>query len=147
MDTGESRCFNMLRDESDELDGEHTLNIETIDFGGQTSAETSDTARELAPKLKALGDENRLMIALLLLEKPKTVKELQEQTGLSQTLVSHHLKPLREQELISAVPRGRSNVYTLCCEELADTVRLLASVASSTPEGAQACCSEQASSE
>jgi DNA-binding transcriptional ArsR family regulator len=117
------------------------LNIETIGPDGQTGAGAVASARELAPKLKALGDENRLMIALLLLERPKTVKDLQEETGLSQTLVSHHLKPLREQELVSVVPRGRSNVYTLCCEELAETVRVLASIAGSTREGAEACCS------
>lgn len=116
------------------------LNIETIGPARPTPAEAAGSARELAPKLKALGDENRLTIALLLLERPKTVKELQEETGLSQTLVSHHLKPLREQELVSVVPRGRSNVYTLCCEELADTVRMLATIASSTREGAEACC-------
>lgn len=120
------------------------LNIETIAPEGQTGAEAVASARELAPKLKALGDENRLMIALLLLEKPKTVKNLQEETGLSQTLVSHHLKLLREQELVSVVPRGRSNVYTLCCEELAETVRVLASIAGSTQEGAEACCSREA---
>lgn len=116
------------------------LNIETIWSDLRTGADAATNARELAPKLKALGDENRLMIALLLLERPKTVKELQEETGLSQTLVSHHLKPLREQELVSVAPRGRSNVYTLCCEELAETVRILASIAGSTREGAEACC-------
>ena len=122
------------------------LNVETLGVEGQTGAGAAASARELAPKLKALGDENRMMIVLLLLEKPKTVKELQEETGLSQTLVSHHLKPLREQELVSMVPRGRSNVYTLCCEELAETVQILASIAGSTPEGAEACCSEDATS-
>ena len=122
------------------------VNIETIGPGGLTGDEAVRSAGELAPKLKALGDENRLMIALLLLERPKTVKELQKDTGLSQTLVSHHLKPLREQELVSVVPRGRSNVYTLCCEELAETVRMLATIAGSTPEGAEACCSGDGSS-
>lgn len=118
------------------------VNIETVGPEGLTGEEAVRSAGALAPKLKALGDENRLMIALLLLERPKTVKELQEDTGLSQTLVSHHLKPLREQELVSVVPRGRSNVYTLCCEELAETVRVLATITGSTSEGAEACCSE-----
>lgn len=112
------------------------VNIETVNLEGLAGDEAARSARELAPKLKALGDENRLMIALLLLEKPKTVKELQEETGLSQTLVSHHLKPLREQELVSVVPRGRSNVYTLCCDELAETVRVLATITGSTREDA-----------
>jgi DNA-binding transcriptional ArsR family regulator len=116
------------------------LNIEPI--GGSSGATAAERAREWAPKLKALGDETRLTMALLLLERPMTVKELQEATGLGQTLVSHHLKLLREQELVSAAPRGRSNVYTLCCEELADVVRGLAAVATATAEGAEACCAE-----
>jgi DNA-binding transcriptional ArsR family regulator len=97
------------------------------------------SAREWTPRLKALADETRLTIALLLVDGPKTVKELQEATGLGQTLVSHHLGPLREQGLVSAAPRGRSNVYALCCEELAGVVRGLASIAAATPEGAEAC--------
>jgi DNA-binding transcriptional ArsR family regulator len=112
------------------------LNIEPI---GDSSG-AAGRAREWAPKLKALGDETRLTMALLLLGRPMTVKELQEATGLGQTLVSHHLGLLRAQELVSMAPRGRSNVYTLCCEELADVVRGLAAVATATPEGAEACC-------
>lgn len=122
------------------------VNIETVGLEGLTGTEAVRSSRQLAPKLKALGDENRLRIALLLLERPKTVKELQEETGLSQTLVSHHLKPLREQELVSVVPQGRSNVYTLCCDELAETVRVLATIVGSTPEGTEgdeACCPEE----
>lgn len=99
-----------------------------------------ERARRLVPKLKALADENRAILALLLAERPRTVKELQEATGLSQTLVSHHLRPLREEALVKVVPRGRSNVYALCCEELGMPVRWLASLAALTPEGAQACC-------
>ncbi|REE99933.1 regulatory ArsR family protein [Thermomonospora umbrina] len=99
-----------------------------------------ERARRLVPKLKALADEHRVVLALLLAERPRTVKELQEATGLSQTLISHHLKPLREQALVKVMPRGRSNVYALCCEEFGTPVRWLASLAALTPEGAQACC-------
>lgn len=99
-----------------------------------------DRARLLAPKLKALSDETRLSIVLLLAERPRTVRELQEATGLGQTLISHHLAPLREQELISVAPRGRANVYTLCCDQLGAPVQFLAALAALTPEGAAACC-------
>ncbi|MFB6520426.1 ArsR/SmtB family transcription factor [Streptomyces sp. NPDC056401] len=47
----------------------------------------------MTTKLRALGDETRLTLMLLIAERPRTVKELQEATGLSQTLVSHHLAP------------------------------------------------------
>jgi len=99
-----------------------------------------DLARLLAPKLKALADETRLHLMLLLAERPRIVRELQEETGLGQTLVSHHLGMLKEQGLVSVTARGRSNVYALCCDQLADPVRVLASLAALTPEGAAACC-------
>lgn len=92
-----------------------------------------DLARVLAPKLRALADENRLTLLLLIAERARTVKELQEATGLSQTLVSHHLAPLREQELVTVVPQGRSNLYTLCCSALDEPVRLLVSLAAADP--------------
>lgn len=115
---------------------------EALDIRLLPAAELTDRerARLLVPKLKALADENRLTIALLLVERPRTVKELQEATGMSQTLVSHHLAPLREQQLVTAKPKGRSNVYTLCCDQLAAPVRWLATLASLTPEGVEACC-------
>jgi DNA-binding transcriptional ArsR family regulator len=69
----------------------------------------------------------------------RAVRELTESTGLGQTLVSHHVAPLREQGLVTVIPRGRSNVYSLCCEALAGPVRLLPRWPPSPPR-AQACC-------
>jgi DNA-binding transcriptional ArsR family regulator len=102
----------------------------------------ADRARLLAPQLKALSDANRLHLVLLLAEGSRSVRALTELSGMSQTLVSHHLTPLREQGLVTVTPKGRSNVYALCCEALAGPVKLLATLASLTPEGADACCSE-----
>lgn len=99
-----------------------------------------DYARLLAPKLKALADETRLALVLCLSDRPHTVRELQERTGLGQTLVSHHLGLLREQGLVSATAHGRSNTYALCCDQLAEPVRLLATLAALTPVGVAACC-------
>lgn len=100
----------------------------------------AERAQLLAPQLKAMGDPNRLHLLLLLAERPHTVRELTEASGMSQTLVSHHLAPLREQGLVTITPKGRSNVYSLCCEALAGPVKLLATLAAMTPEGADACC-------
>jgi DNA-binding transcriptional ArsR family regulator len=60
---------------------------------------------------------------------------------MSPTLVSHHLSPLRGRGLVTITPKGRSNVYALCCEALAGPVKTLATIAALTPEGADACCS------
>ncbi|WNV75383.1 helix-turn-helix transcriptional regulator [Geodermatophilus sp. DSM 44513] len=113
------------------------LGVRLLDPGPSDSA--ADRARLLAPQLKALSDPNRLHLLLLLAEGPRSVRELAELSGMGQTLVSHHLTPLREQGLVTVTPRGRSNVHALCCEALAGPVRLLATLAALTPEGADAC--------
>lgn len=107
-----------------------TLSVDSEAVGPKalTGQEALDLARELAPKLKPFGEENRLSIALLLLEGPKNVKELQEDTGLHQTLVSHHLKILHEHKLVLVIPQGRRNFYSLCCDEFTNTARVLATV-------------------
>lgn len=84
-----------------------------------------DQAIALAPILRAIADENRLLLIMLLGQHTRTVKELQEATGLSQPLVSHHLTSLRKQSLVTVTPCGRTHRYSLCCDTLADSVRLL----------------------
>ena len=84
-----------------------------------------DRARALAPLLKALSDERRLAILLLLAEDELTVKELQEATGMGQPLVSHHLKLLRDHGLVTVTAEGRSNRYALCCSALSTPLRSL----------------------
>ena len=116
------------------------LDVHTLDL--TAAPDIRERARTLVPTLKALADENRLAIVLALATRPHTVRELTDATGMTQTLVSHHLAALREAGLVVATPRGRANVYRLCCEELAAPVQLLASLAAVTPEGAQACCSD-----
>ncbi|HLK95620.1 MAG TPA: metalloregulator ArsR/SmtB family transcription factor [Geodermatophilus sp.] len=114
------------------------LGVRLLDPASLASA--AEQAQLLAPQLKALSDPNRLHLLLLLAEGPHTVRELTDASGMGQTLVSHHLAPLREQGLVTLTPRGRSNVYALCCQALAGPVRLLATLAATTPEGAEACC-------
>jgi DNA-binding transcriptional ArsR family regulator len=86
-------------------------------------------ARKIAPVLKALSDENRLTILLAVADRQCSVTELMAATGLSQTLVSHHLKSLRDNGLVVATPVGRSNVYSLCCEAIAEPIALLSMLA------------------
>ncbi|OIJ35981.1 transcriptional regulator [Rothia kristinae] len=101
-----------------------------------------ERAAYLAPTLSALADENRLTIVLCLADGAKTNKQLQEATGLSQALVSHHVSALLKAELIEVAPQGRSNLISICCEQLAAPVQRLAHLATLTPAGQRACCTE-----
>lgn len=86
-------------------------------------------ARAIAPVLKALSDENRLTILLSIAQRQRSVTELVAAAGLSQTLVSHHLKSLRETGLVTVTAVGRSNVYSLCCDAMAQPIALLSTLA------------------
>lgn len=99
-------------------------------------ADVVAVARRLAPVLAALSDANRLAILLAITQRPRSVKELTDALGLPQTLVSHHLKALRDADLVTATAQGRSNVYALCCDALAEPARLLAALSTADPSTA-----------
>jgi DNA-binding transcriptional ArsR family regulator len=62
---------------------------------------------------KALADINRLRIVQRLAGAPASVTELIDHVGLSQPLVSHHLRRLREAGLVVTERHGRETVCTL----------------------------------
>jgi DNA-binding transcriptional ArsR family regulator len=114
------------------------IEIELTDVTTESDEKLVERARDLAPQFKALADENRLAIVMLLSERSRTVRELTEATGLAQTLVSHHLAPLRDLGLVTVTPKGRSNIYALCCDAFTGPMRTLAGL--STPgESARSC--------
>lgn len=102
----------------------------------------AERARLLAPTLAALSDERRLTILLTLAEGAMTNRELHEASGMSPALVSHHLVALRSAGLVESAPVGRSTLNSICCDQLADPVRWLAHLATLTPEGQRACCTD-----
>jgi len=54
-------------------------------------------------KLRVLADTTRLAVLETLMEGPKHVGELNAVIGLEQSLLSHHLKVLREEGFVEAV--------------------------------------------
>ncbi|MHB8773289.1 MAG: ArsR/SmtB family transcription factor [Syntrophales bacterium] len=78
---------------------------------------------------KLLNDPNRLRIILAIGKGDKTVSEIMQATNLPQTLVSFHLRPLRESGMLSAERRGPF-VYNRVTEpRLIDLLASLAGVA------------------
>ncbi len=72
-----------------------------------------DELRELRTFHRALADVNRLRIVRRLAETPSTVTELIDHVGLSQPLVSHHLKRLRDAGLVVTRRAGRETICSL----------------------------------
>ncbi|RDI41428.1 ArsR/SmtB family transcription factor [Falsibacillus pallidus] len=85
--------------------------------------EAINTFRLCIPLFQSLSDPNRQDIILLLAEKePLTVNEITENLSLSRPAISHHLKIMRDQKLVSIEQKGTQRYYSLALE---DAVHLL----------------------
>lgn len=85
-------------------------------------------AASWAPVLHALANEERLLIALWLAGSTCSVRELEQVTGMSQSLVSYHLRSLREAGLVDSTAAGRSNRYRLANVDLDQLAGLIGSL-------------------
>jgi len=73
-------------------------------------------ATSCADLLKVLADETRLAVVQQLLEGPRHVGEMNEELGIDQSLLSHHLKVLRESGIVSGERDGKAMLYRLTPE-------------------------------
>ena len=69
--------------------------------------------RICASKIRIIGEENRLRIILELMKGPKNVGELEKKLNIEQSLLSHHLKALRDEDLVKTSRSGRFITYEL----------------------------------
>lgn len=88
-------------------------------------AECRGLAHTWAPVLRALAHPERLLIVLWLAYTSCTVRQLEEVTGLAQSLVSYHLRELHRAGLVEMRAVGRSNHYRLASTDLDDLATLL----------------------
>jgi DNA-binding transcriptional ArsR family regulator len=71
---------------------------------------------------EVLAEPNRRRILDLLLEQPRSVGELVDETGLSQPGTSKHLRVLRESGLVRVEKDAQRRVYTLDPQALAELI-------------------------
>lgn len=91
--------------------------------------------------LHALAEVNRAAIVRLLLDRQLAVKDLVALTGLSQPLVSHHLKVLREAALVESTTCSTRTFYRLQAGTLAElAARLSAMAERAATTSATDCC-------
>ncbi|MFZ2414421.1 MAG: metalloregulator ArsR/SmtB family transcription factor [Minisyncoccia bacterium] len=74
---------------------------------------------------RAIADENRLQILQMLQSREKCVCEIWKHLGLSQNLISHHLKVLKGLNLISSRKEGLWVFYKINKSELSKLNSLL----------------------
>ena len=66
-----------------------------------------------ADKLKALADPTRLAVMEALMETPRRVGELSRLLDVEQSLLSHHLRVLRDMGLLLAERDGKAVLYSV----------------------------------
>jgi DNA-binding transcriptional ArsR family regulator len=83
------------------------------------------SAERASSFLKALANENRLMLLCLLANGDKAVSELKDALGMKQSAVSQQLARLRADNLVTFKRQGKTIRYALASEEVRRTIGLL----------------------
>lgn len=74
---------------------------------------------------EGLGDPRRVLILYILSEKSRSVTELTELLDVAQPTVSHHLKILRERELVTSKKEGTVVIYSLADERIIEALNIM----------------------
>ncbi len=74
---------------------------------------TEDTLYDLSDFFKVLGDSTRIRILFAIDGEPLCVCDIAEMLGMTKSAVSHQLKILRQNDLISYRRSGKNVFYTL----------------------------------
>ena len=72
-----------------------------------------DSAQQASNMMKLLGHQHRLMILCELKECEKSVGQLSEIVGISQSLVSQHLARMRHEDVVDSRREAQVVFYTL----------------------------------
>jgi ArsR family transcriptional regulator len=72
--------------------------------------------KELSALLKLISENNRLQILHFLQKEEYCVCKLMEKTNLSQSLISHHLKDLKDINIVADRKEGKWVHYSLTTE-------------------------------
>nr|WP_074263700.1 metalloregulator ArsR/SmtB family transcription factor [Paraburkholderia phenazinium] len=77
----------------------------------QSTDDRDDPVVPLADLFRLLGDPTRLRIVLACVDEQRAVGAIAESLGLSQSLVSHHLRLLRAARIVRAERQGKQVFY------------------------------------
>jgi ArsR family transcriptional regulator, zinc-responsive transcriptional repressor len=114
------------------MTGEHAMDDEHGPFSGLADDKCEVLQGEfqsVAFLAKSLSDENRLRILLCVSQGKKSVGSIGEELGLSQPLVSHHLKELKRSLLVTIERSGPFIYYELSDPAILWAIRDLNTVA------------------
>lgn len=84
-----------------------------------------ESAREATAFLKALANENRLLVLCHLTEGEKSVTELEQLIGIRQPTLSQQLARLRSESLVKTRREAKTVYYSLAGGEVTQVIQLL----------------------
>ena len=96
-----------------------------LDLEPSELEEMMHSAKAASDFLKALSNENRLLILCLLADGEKSVTELEATLQLRQPTVSQQLARLRADELVTHRRDGKTIYYSLASEEARQIMELM----------------------
>ena len=102
------------------------MNAPLLDVAGLS--DMREHAQKAAALLKALANENRLMIMCTLISGELSVGELNEKIPLSQSALSQHLASLREAGLVTTRKEAQTVFYQLSGNEATRIIAVLQSI-------------------
>jgi len=88
-----------------------------------------DSIKKLEALFRTLADGNRLKIVGFIGDKTCSVSELVEATGLTQPLVSHHLKILRDNDVLETERKGAFVYHKLKDVRILDALGVFSEIA------------------
>jgi DNA-binding transcriptional ArsR family regulator len=88
-------------------------------------ARLSSSSKEAGQFLKALANENRLMLLCILSEGEYSVTELEQLLGIRQPTLSQQLARLRADNLVATRRDGKAMYYSLASQEARDVMEVI----------------------
>ncbi len=82
---------------------------------------SKNSIKNCVHQLKVLADETRMMIIQEIIEESKTVSQINQKILVEQSLLSHHLKILRDAGLVFSERNGKSVLYQTSPEILSNS--------------------------
>lgn len=79
---------------------------------------------DISKLYKVLGEKNRLHIVYALCDKEMCVHELEELLKISQSLVSHQLKILRDSKIVKTSRRKNEIIYSLDDDHIVELLKI-----------------------
>ena len=70
-------------------------------------------AQHVAELFSVLGDTSRVKIIAALLNGPMNVQALADAVGITPSAISHHMRSLRQMQLVRSLKQGRQVFYSL----------------------------------